>query len=174
MRDSVGLDVAGPDVAAHDKFARLAFDGLEQFVVAARPAVALHRSGLLALHALEHPIHRRRAHRKNVHGYVVRNMRDAGAVLFQPFLDVRLEVGRAWASGFAPYPNENRPVALGVGRSAAFVLPELPAARQEPVRVLPLVAGRLAHIVQHALALCTVCLGVRPPLRAYVFACCQS
>lgn len=136
VRHRVGLDVARRHVASHDKFAGLALDGLEQPVVASRPAVALHRSGLLAFHAPEQAVHRRRAHREEVRGDVVRDVCDACAELPQPLVDVRLEVGRAGTPHLAPYARQDGLVPFGVCRPASPALLELAAPRQEPVRVL--------------------------------------
>ena len=174
VRHRVGLDVAGRHVASHDEFARPALDGLEQLVVAARPAVALHGPGPVAPDAPEQAVHRRRAHREKVRGYVVGYMRDAGAVLPQPFPHVRLEVGRAGASDLPPYPLQDGLVPLGVCRPAPLALPELAVPRQEPVRVLSGVASRVAHLVEDLPSFSGLGVLVRPALRAYVFARCHS
>ena len=56
----------------------------------------------------------------------------------------------------------------------APVLAELPVPGQQTVRVLALVARRLAHLVEDALPLGAVRLGVRPALRADVLVCSHS
>ena len=174
VRHRVGLDVARRHVASLDELARPALDGLEQLVVAARPAVALHRSGLLAFHAPEQAVHRRRAHGEKVRGDVVGHVRDAGAELPQPLVDVRLEVGCAWTPHLAPYAHQDGPVPFGVCRPASLALLEFPAPRQEPVRVLSRVARRLAHLVEELSPFFGLGVCVRPALSAYVFVRCHS
>ena len=63
---------------------------------------------------------------------------------------------------------------VAVGLSSALALAELPVPGQQTVRVFSFVARRLAHLVQDALSICTVRLGVRPALRADVLVCSHS
>ena len=102
-------------------------------------------------------------------GDIVGNVRDAGAVLPQPFVDVSPEVGRARAAHLAPYARQDGLVLFGVGRPAPPALPEPPAPGQQLVRVLARVAGRFAHIVENVPALVGFRYRIRTALCTYVF-----
>ena len=63
---------------------------------------------------------------------------------------------------------------VAVSLSSALALAELPVPGQQTVRVLALVARRLAHLVEDAHPLAPVRLGIRPASRADVFVRCLS
>ena len=101
-------------------------------------------------------------------------MRDLRRVFFRPAFHLRLEVRQAGASGLPPDPLQHFGDVVAVSLPAAIVLAELPVPGQQTVRVLALVARRLAHLVEDTHSLGSVRLGIRPALHADVLVRCLS
>ena len=81
------------------------------------------------------------------------DMRDAGAELPQPLVDVRLEVCRTRTSYLAPYPHEHGLVSFGVGCTPSLAHLELPVSCQKPIGILARVPRHFAYIIENESAL---------------------
>ena len=174
--EGVDLDVARRDVAGRDGFPGRAWRVGLDLVARSAPGslVPPCPSGLHPGLPGQQARHRAVAHGEQLRPDGRPDVRDLRRVFFRPSFRLRLEVWKAGASGFPPDPLQHLGDVLAIRLPPALVFAELPVPGQQTVRVFSFVARRLAHLVQDALSICTVRLGVRPALHAYVLACRHS
>ena len=151
MRDRVDLRVAGLDVAGHDFFPGLAFDGIENRPVDAGAPVGLCGEGLHPRQALERAVQGRRAHRK-YRGHVLPWLyqRDAFLVFAHDARQLGDEVGRAGTADGFPEPPGVRERVVGVGLAPAFSFLVADVSRQKLDDVLAGISHGLADRVENA------------------------
>ena len=174
--EGVDLRVARWDVAGHDGLPGRAGRVVLDLVAHAAPGtlVRLCPSGLHPGLPGQQARHRAVTHGEQLRPDVRLDVRDLRRVFLRPAFRLRLEVRQARASGLAPDLLQHCGDIVAVGLPPALALTELPVPGQQAVRVLALVARRLAHLVEDAAALGAVRLGIRPALRAYVLVRCHS